>query len=513
MKNKIRRFMVCGASAAFAVVSPVALAALLEIGNIAVPTNATELIYSAVANALVLKNTASAIVVIDLGTLDATTRFANTRFTDMSMSPSGHYVFGADYGGENIGYGTPAAQSYVHRVDLVSKTWEERTAYIAGNVQAVSDTQVILKSIDQWVTFTNNTWGSGGALIPLNTPSGPYWGPAYYAGVYFGDFRFDWRTGRLLHGNSNLSSQEIQSWKIQNNEFVKQEGSGTYGSAQGHGGSVVLATDGSAFYYGDLQVDPLDVTHNTRIFPERIFAASGPFAFGNGNFYSAHSGKLLGELPFKTTVYALNPGAVDFWAFDPLTTTAHHFVPVFYADLVGLALSAGALSPPFASDTLAYSANVYSLDNKLVVTPTALDSAASIKVAGVDVVSGSASAPITLSPGDNTITTVVTAQDGVTTRTYAVNVHYLAVSCTYSLSPMDLSNRPASEGPVSITVSTSAGCPVTATSFQPWVSVSDVVSAGDTTNVSLQIANNGGAARSTAITIADRLFLVTQLGP
>ena len=90
------------------------------------------------------------VVAIDVVSRQTTTQLANSSFTDMSLSPSGRYVFAADYGGENIGYGTPRDTSYVHRLDLTNMTWDLRTAYIAGNVQAVSDTQLILKSIDQW---------------------------------------------------------------------------------------------------------------------------------------------------------------------------------------------------------------------------------------------------------------------------------------------------------------------------------------------------------------------------
>ncbi len=318
------RRALCGACVIWLSMATATSAQFKDIGSIVAPTNATAMIYSPAANTLVLKNAGSAIVVIDLATLGTNTRLANGNFTDLSPSPSGNYIFGADYGGENIGYGTPAAQSYVHRFDLVNKTWDRRDAYIAGHVQPVSDSQVILKSIDQWVTFTNNAWGNGTALIPLNTPSGGF-GPGYYASAYFGNFRYDVRTGRLLFGNSNLSSQEVQAWRIVSNEFVRQEGSGIYGSAQGHGGSTVLATDGSAFYYGDLQIDPLDLTHNIRTFPEVIFAANGQTAFGNGKYYDAHTGQLLGTLPFSTTVYALNPSGTDFWAYDAGTSTVHHF--------------------------------------------------------------------------------------------------------------------------------------------------------------------------------------------
>jgi hypothetical protein len=58
----------------------------------------------------------------------------------------------------------------------------------------------------------------------------------------------------------------------------------------------------------------------------------------------------------------------------------------------------------------------------MTVTPTANESHATIKVNGATVVSGSASGSISLSVGSNTITTVVTALDGTTKKTYTVVV-------------------------------------------------------------------------------------------
>lgn len=308
------------AAAISSLVPSVAFSANLynDVSSFTVPTAASALLYSPVANALVLRNSASQAVAIDLGTQDVALRLAVTRFTDIALSPSGRYAFAADYGGENIGYGTPSSPSYVHRIDLTTMVWDMRSAYIAGNVQAVSDTQIILKSIDQWVTFTYNEWASDSALLQLTT---------YYPSAYFGDFRFETRSQRLLHGNSNSSSQEIASWRLVGSSFVPQEASGVYGSAQGYGGTVALATDGSAFYYGRLQVDALDVTHNLNVFPEAIYAANGDVAFGEDHYYDAHSGALLGNLPFPTTVYAMNAAGGDFWAYDPATTTVHHFMP------------------------------------------------------------------------------------------------------------------------------------------------------------------------------------------
>lgn len=308
------------AAAISSLVPSVALSADLyrDVSSFTVPTAASALLYSPVANALVLRNSASQVVAVDLATQKAAPRLAVTRFTDIALSPSGRYAFAADYGGENIGYGTPSSPSYVHRIDLATKVWDMRSAYIAGNVQAVSDTQIILKSIDQWVTFTYNEWGSDTALARLSS---------YYPVAYFGDFRFDTRSQRLLHGNSGLSSQEIASWRVVGPNFVPQEATGVYGSAQGYGGTVALAADGSAFYYGRLKVDALDVTHNLKVFPEVIYAANGDVAFGRDHYYDAQSGALLGSLPFSTTVYAMNPAGDDFWVYDPATTTVHHFMP------------------------------------------------------------------------------------------------------------------------------------------------------------------------------------------
>jgi gliding motility-associated-like protein len=62
----------------------------------------------------------------------------------------------------------------------------------------------------------------------------------------------------------------------------------------------------------------------------------------------------------------------------------------------------------------------------ITVTPTADDPNATIMVNGVVVSSGNASLPISLSIGNNVITTIVTAADGVTTQTYMVTVNRAA---------------------------------------------------------------------------------------
>ena len=90
-------------------------------------------------------------------------------------------------------------------------------------------------------------------------------------------------------------------------------------------------------------------------------------------------------------------------------------------DLSALSISDGTLSPSFSSVTTAYTTNVSNATTSITVTPTKADVNASITVNGIPVVSGAASSAIALNIGSNTITTIVTAQNGAT-KTYTLAV-------------------------------------------------------------------------------------------
>ncbi len=90
------------------------------------------------------------------------------------------------------------------------------------------------------------------------------------------------------------------------------------------------------------------------------------------------------------------------------------------ASLSSLNLSTGLLLPAFVSGTHTYTATVSNSISTLTMTPTSNDSNASIKVNGIDVVSGAASSQLPLSVGANTVTILVTAEDSTTTQTYTV---------------------------------------------------------------------------------------------
>ncbi|MFC4778173.1 cadherin-like beta sandwich domain-containing protein [Paenibacillus sp. GCM10023252] len=125
------------------------------------------------------------------------------------------------------------------------------------------------------------------------------------------------------------------------------------------------------------------------------------------------------------------------------------------ADLGGLTLSSGALSPSFASGTIGYTANVANGVSSLMVTPTAVDSAASIRVNGTLVVSGSPSGAIPLAVGSNTVTVLVTGQNGTLTKTYTVTITR-AASANADLSNLTLSSGTLSPAFASSTTSYTA---------------------------------------------------------
>ena len=92
------------------------------------------------------------------------------------------------------------------------------------------------------------------------------------------------------------------------------------------------------------------------------------------------------------------------------------------ANLAGLAISHGTLAPAFAAATINYTASVANSVTSVKVTPTTADAFATVKVNGTAVASGTSSAAIPLNAGSNTISTIVTAEDGATTKTYTITV-------------------------------------------------------------------------------------------
>jgi hypothetical protein len=117
------------------------------------------------------------------------------------------------------------------------------------------------------------------------------------------------------------------------------------------------------------------------------------------------------------TVTATNSGG-----FVTVLLTIAVNIPSSDASLFNLSLNAGALIPAFASGTASYTAIVPYSATSISVTATASDPNAMISLNGAAGSVGGGSGVITLNVGTNTITVLVTAEDGMTKQTYTVTV-------------------------------------------------------------------------------------------
>lgn len=97
------------------------------------------------------------------------------------------------------------------------------------------------------------------------------------------------------------------------------------------------------------------------------------------------------------------------------------FVPSSDARLSALTPSTGTLSPSFTSDGTTYSLTVANAVSSITFTPVALDPAATITVNGHPVASGIPSPSVPLTIGNNSVSILVTAEDGTTQREYTID--------------------------------------------------------------------------------------------
>ena len=135
------------------------------------------------------------------------------------------------------------------------------------------------------------------------------------------------------------------------------------------------------------------------------------------------------------------------------------------ATLSGLTYSSGVLTPAFASGTITYTQSVASSVSSITVTPTVNQVNATVTVNGTAVATGVASGSINLNVGANTITTVVTAQDGTTTKTYTTTVTRAAALQTQATLVASASPSALNATTTTSTLSTSGGSGTGAVSY------------------------------------------------
>ena len=139
---------------------------------------------------------------------------------------------------------------------------------------------------------------------------------------------------------------------------------------------------------------------------------------GTGNFETAGPGSGI-AVTSTSTLAGANAG--NYSLTQPIGLTGD-ITANTNANLTSLVLSTGAYSRVFDPAVLTYVQVVPNATSTLTVTPTTANGGATVTVGGNPVTSGNPSGGISLNEGINTITTVVTAQDATTTKTYTITV-------------------------------------------------------------------------------------------
>ncbi|WP_433745114.1 S-layer homology domain-containing protein [Falsibacillus pallidus] len=111
------------------------------------------------------------------------------------------------------------------------------------------------------------------------------------------------------------------------------------------------------------------------------------------------------------------------------------------ATLNSLAIDRGTLYPAFSSEETEYRASVPNSVNSIRVTPTVADHNATLALNGKSATSGEISEPIPLVVGKNTISVIVTAEDGVATKTYTLTIYRSFPPSTTEIITVDVENN------------------------------------------------------------------------
>jgi gliding motility-associated-like protein len=229
-------------------------------------------------------------------------------------------------------------------------------------------------------------------------------------------------------------------------------------------------------------------------------------------------------------VVGLNAIDVVMVAGDGTTTLTYTInvtraAPSTVATLSNLTAALLSLTPSFNSATTAYTFSVVYAANSISVSPTRTEATATIKVNNVTVASGASSASIPLNVGSNIITTVVTAGDGTTTKTYTVTVTRAAASTVATLSGVVLTGGgtlspafTAANGSYTSTVGVSTiTVAAIKTDANATIRLNGVtVTSGTATTVGLVIGNNNfsfGVTAQDGTTTKLYVFNITRTAP
>jgi hypothetical protein len=162
--------------------------------------------------------------------------------------------------------------------------------------------------------------------------------------------------------------------------------------------------------------------------PVATVSAASIMVNGTANASGDASGSINLAEGVNSLAEGVNSLTVTVTAEDGITTQTYSLAvtraaaSTVDASLAGLTIGGANLDLSFLSGTTTYTASVAYAVTSLTLTPIASVDAASITVNGTAVASGNASDSINLAEGVNSLTVIVTAEDGLATRTYRLSV-------------------------------------------------------------------------------------------
>ncbi|MFW7189342.1 cadherin-like beta sandwich domain-containing protein [Lysinibacillus sp. BNK-21] len=321
--------------------------------------------------------TENKIVVDNFGTY---TLFAEDHAGNKSISTV--HLYSADLEGLHLNEGTLSPQ--------FSK---EILSYDVNVMNTVSTITVIPNAIDSTATVKVNgnlvSSGATSATIPLNVGSNTIL--IEVTALNSTKKTYQVKVTRALSSNANLISLTLSS--------------GILSPEISSGDSNYTASVENAITSLTITPTTADATAKIKV-----------------NGHAVNSGTASNSIPLNVGV---NTVTIEVTAEDDTTQRTYTITitrfPSSNANLSDLTLSTGSYLPVFNGGDFTYTASVENAITSLTVTPTAADATAKIKVNGHAVSSGTASNPIPLNVGQNTVTIEVTAEDK-TTQTYTVTV-------------------------------------------------------------------------------------------
>lgn len=161
------------------------------------------------------------------------------------------------------------------------------------------------------------------------------------------------------------------------------------------------------------------------------------------------------------------------------------------AELSNLTTTAGELTPTFASNSIFYSTVVPNETNTATISPTLTSAGATVTVNGKTVASGSASEMLNLSVGSNIFITTITAQDGVSKKTYALAITRASAEIGESIAITDVEYINGSPTKIRISWQSEIGATYViekSTGLKIWATLgSDIASDGETTTTEIEL--------------------------